>query len=472
MNLKELIKYSKDKRLEFIDLKFTDIPGLWQHITIPIQQLDEDLVIHGIGFDGSSIRGFQPINESDMLIKPDPATAFVDPFMEDPTLSMICNVKDPLTQIPYSRDPRNVGQKAERYLSVCGIADQVFFGPEPEFYIFDDVRFEQTYNTGFYKVDSKEGFWNTAKDEGPNLGYKPRFKEGYFPVSPTDSLQNLRAKMCKVMTEVGIPVILHHHEVATAGQCEIGVRINNLVDTGDMLMKYKYVVKNVALAHGKTVTFMPKPLFMDNGSGMHVHQSLWKNGRNLFYDPASEYGGISKTCRHYIGGLLHHAPSLLAFTSPTTNSYRRLVPGYEAPINLVYSQRNRSACVRIPMYSPSEKAKRIEFRCPDCSCNPYLALAAMLMAGLDGIENEIEPPAPIDEDIYELSPEEKSHIKATPGSLSEVLDALEKEHAYLLKGDVFTEDLIRVWIEYKRKREDDMIRLRPHPYEFALYYDI
>jgi glutamine synthetase len=471
MNLRELVKYSKDKRLEFIDLKFTDIPGLWQHITIPIQQLDEDLVIHGIGFDGSSIRGFQPINESDMLIKSDTETAFIDPFMTDPTLSMICNVKDPLTQIPYSRDPRNVGQKAERYLSVCGIADQVFFGPEPEFYIFDDVRFEQTYNTGFYRVDSKEGFWNTARDEGPNLGYKPRYKEGYFPVPPTDSLHNLRAKMCKVMTEVGIPVILHHHEVATAGQCEIGVRINNLVDTGDMLMKYKYVVKNVALAHGKTVTFMPKPLFMDNGSGMHVHQSLWKNGRNLFYEPGG-YGGISKLCRHYIGGLLHHAPSLLAFTSPTTNSYRRLVPGYEAPINLVYSQRNRSACVRIPMYSPSEKAKRIEFRCPDCSCNPYLALAAMLMAGLDGIENEIEPPPPIDEDIYELSHEEKKHIKATPGSLSEVLDALEKEHSYLLKGDVFTEDLIQTWIEYKRKREDDLIRLRPHPYEFALYYDI
>ncbi len=471
MNLRELVKYSKDKRLEFIDLKFTDIPGLWQHITIPIQQLDEDLVIHGIGFDGSSIRGFQPINESDMLIKPDTETAFIDPFMTDPTLSMICNVKDPLTQIPYSRDPRNVGQKAERYLSVCGIADQVFFGPEPEFYIFDDVRFEQTYNTGFYRVDSKEGFWNTARDEGPNLGYKPRYKEGYFPVPPTDSLHNLRAKMCKVMTEVGIPVILHHHEVATAGQCEIGVRINNLVDTGDMLMKYKYVVKNVALAHGKTVTFMPKPLFMDNGSGMHVHQSLWKNGRNLFYEPGG-YGGISKLCRHYIGGLLHHAPSLLAFTSPTTNSYRRLVPGYEAPINLVYSQRNRSACVRIPMYSPSEKAKRIEFRCPDCSCNPYLALAAMLMAGLDGIENGIEPPPPIDEDIYELSHEEKSHIKGTPGSLSEVLDALEKEHSYLLKGDVFTEDLIQTWIEYKRKREDDLIRLRPHPYEFALYYDI
>jgi glutamine synthetase len=471
MNAKELARFAKENRLEFIDLKFVDIPGMWQHITIPIQQLAEDLFIQGIGFDGSSIRGFQPINESDMLIKPDPETAFIDPFAEDPTLSMICNVKDPITQTPYSRDPRNVAQKAERYLSVCGIADQAFFGPEPEFYIFDDIRFEQTYNTGFYRIDSLEGFWNTGRDEGPNLGYKPRFKEGYFPVPPTDSLQNLRAKMCKVMGDVGVPVILHHHEVATAGQCEIGIRTDALVKTADTLMKYKYVVKNVARRHGKTVTFMPKPIFMDNGSGMHVHQSLWRAGRNLFYDPKG-YGGLSRLAVHYIGGLLHHAPSLLAFTSPTTNSYRRLVPGYEAPINLVYSQRNRSACVRIPMYSASEKAKRIEFRCPDCSCNPYLAFAAMLMAGLDGIENEIEPPAPVDEDIYELSAEEKKHIKATPGSLSEVLDALEKDHAYLLKGGVFTDDLIEVWIEYKRKREDDQIRLRPHPYEFALYFDI
>lgn len=472
MSLKDLQRYSKDRRLEFIDLKFTDMPGLWQHITIPIQELSDDLLIQGQGFDGSSIRGFQPINESDMLLKPDAETAFVDPFMADPTLSMICNVKDPVTQKPYSRDPRNVAQKAERYLSVCGIADQVFFGPEPEFYIFDDIRFEQSYNKGSYHIDSVEGFWNSAREEGPNLGYKPRYKEGYFPVPPTDSLQNLRAKMCKVMTEVGIPVLLHHHEVATAGQCEIGVRVNSLVNTADMLMKYKYVVKNVAVQQGKTVTFMPKPLFMDNGSGMHVHQSLWKNGRNLFYDGNGKYAGISEICRHYIGGLLHHAPSLLAFTSPTTNSYRRLVPGYEAPINLVYSMRNRSACVRIPMYSQSEKAKRIEFRCPDCSCNPYLALAAMMMAGLDGIQNRIEPPPPIDEDIYELSAEEKQHIRSTPGSLSEVLDSLERDHAYLLQGDVFTEDLIEMWIEYKRKREDDMIRLRPHPYEFALYYDI
>jgi len=471
MGAKDLKKLAKDRNLEFIDLKFTDIPGLWQHITIPIADLEEDLFIGGVGFDGSSIRGFQPINESDMLIKPDPGTAFVDPFTADPTLSMICNVSDPMTHVPYSRDPRNVAAKAERYLSVCGIADQAWFGPEPEFYIFDDIRFDQGSNHGFYRIDSREGFWNTGKDEGPNLGYKPRFKEGYFPVPPTDSLHNLRAKMCKVMTEVGIPVLLHHHEVATAGQCEIGVRVNTLVKTSDILMKYKYVVKNVALAHGKTVTFMPKPLFMDNGSGMHVHQSLWRAGRNLFYDPAG-YGGLSKMAIHYIGGLLHHAPSLLAFTSPTTNSYRRLVPGYEAPINLVYSQRNRSACVRIPMYSQSEKAKRIEFRPPDCSCNPYLALAAMLMAGLDGIEKEIEPPAPIDHDIFEMSPEERRHIRPTPGSLYESLNNLGKDHDYLLKGGVFTGDLLDVWIEYKRKREEDQIRLRPHPYEFALYYDI
>jgi len=471
MGAKDLKKLAKDRNLEFIDLKFTDIPGLWQHITIPIADLEEDLFISGIGFDGSSIRGFQPINESDMLIKPEPRTAFVDPFLADPTLSMICNVSDPMTHVPYSRDPRNVAAKAERYLSVCGIADQAWFGPEPEFYVFDDIRFDQGSNHGSYRIDSREGFWNTGKDEGPNLGYKPRFKEGYFPVPPTDSIHNLRAKMCKVMTEVGIPVLLHHHEVATAGQCEIGVRVDTLVNSGDMLMKYKYVVKNVAVAQGRTVTFMPKPLFMDNGSGMHVHQSLWRAGRNLFFDPKG-YGGLSKTAIHYIGGLLHHAPSLLGFTSPTTNSYRRLVPGYEAPINLVYSKRNRSACVRIPMYSQSEKAKRIEFRPPDCSCNPYLALAAMLMAGLDGIENEIEPPPPIDHDIFEMSPEERMNIRPTPGSLYEALTNLEKDHDYLLKGGVFTEDLLEVWIEYKRKREEDQIRLRPHPYEFALYFDI
>jgi glutamine synthetase len=391
--------------------------------------------------------------------------------MADPTLSLICNIKDPVTLQLYTRDPRHVAQKAERYLSAMGLADQAFFGPEPEFYIFDDVRFDQRENMGFYQVDSREGFWNTAAEEGPNLGYKPRFKEGYFPAPPTDSLHDLRTKMTKVMTGIGVEVEFHHHEVATAGQAEIDVKFNTLLRIADDLMKYKYVVKNVAFAEGKTVTFMPKPIFQDNGSGMHIHMSLWKGGRNLFFDP-SGYGGLSEMGRHYVGGILQHAPSLLAFSAPTTNSYRRLVPGYEAPINLVYSQRNRSACVRIPVYSQSEKAKRIEFRCPDPSCNPYLALASMLMAGLDGIENRIEPPDPVDRDLYEMSAEERRHIRSTPGSLDEALGALESDHDFLLKGDVFTEDLIRVWIDYKRTRDIDDIRLRPHPYEFALYYDV
>jgi glutamine synthetase len=429
------------------------------------------LFIEGIGFDGSSIRGFQSINESDMLLKPDMNTAFIDPFTDDVTLSFICNVKDPITLKLYSRDPRYVAQKAERYLATTGIADTAYFGPEAEFFIFDDIRFDQSYNHGFYFIDSKEGFWNSGKEENPNLGYKPRYKEGYFPAPPIDSFQNLRSKMVKVMLSIGVEAELHHHEVATAGQAEIDIRYNTLVKTADNLMKYKYVVKNVAYRYNKTVTFMPKPIFMDNGSGMHVHQSLWKDGKNLFYE-AGRYGDISKLAEYYIGGLIHHAASLLAFCAPTTNSYRRLVPGYEAPINLIYSQRNRSACVRIPMYSGSEKAKRIELRFPDPSCNPYLAFAAMLMAGLDGIENRIEPPAPIDKDLYELEPEEKAKIKSTPGSLEEVINALEKDYKYLLKGDVFTEDLIEMWIEYKRKREIDVVRLRPHPAEFVLYYDI
>jgi glutamine synthetase len=471
MSLRKLLHLAKDRSLEFIDLKFTDLPGTWQHFTVPISELSDDLFIEGIGFDGSSIRGFQPIHESDMVVKPDPKTGFIDPFMADPTLSLICNIKDPVTLQLYTRDPRHVAQKAERYLSAMGLADQAFFGPEPEFYIFDDVRFDQRENMGFYQVDSREGFWNTAADEGPNLGYKPRFKEGYFPAPPIDSLHDLRTKMTKVMTEIGVEVEFHHHEVATAGQAEIDVKFNTLLRIADDLMKYKYVVKNVAFAEGKTVTFMPKPIFQDNGSGMHVHMSLWKGGRNLFFDP-SGYGGLSEMGRHYVGGILHHAPSLLAFSAPTTNSYRRLVPGYEAPINLVYSQRNRSACVRIPIYSQSERAKRIEFRCPDPSCNPYLALSSMLMAGLDGIENRIEPPDPVDKDLYEMSAEERRHIRSTPGSLDEALSELESDHDYLLKGDVFTEDLIRVWIDYKRTRDVDDIRLRPHPYEFALYYDV
>ncbi len=471
MTLKYLTKFIKEKGVEFVDLKFTDLPGLLQHFTIPVKDFSEELFIEGIGFDGSSIRGFQAIDESDMLLKPDMNTSFLDPFTDDVTLSFICNVKDPITLKLYSRDPRHIAQKAERYLSTTGIADTVYFGPEAEFFIFDDIRFDQTYNHGFYYIDSQEGFWNSGKDGQPNLGYKPRYKEGYFPAPPMDSFQNLRSKMVKVMLNIGVEAELHHHEVATGGQAEIDIKYNTLVDMADSLMKYKYVIKNVAYRYNKTVTFMPKPVFMDNGSGMHVHQSLWKNGKNLFFE-AGRYADISKLAEYYIGGLIHHASSLLAFCAPTTNSYRRLVPGYEAPINLIYSQRNRSACVRIPMYSASEKAKRIELRFPDPSCNPYLAFPAMLMAGLDGIENRIEPPEPIDKDLYELEHEEKAKIKSTPGSLEEVINALEKDHGYLLKGDVFTEDLIDMWIDYKRKKEIDIVRLRPHPAEFALYYDI
>ena len=470
MNIRDISKLIKEKEVEFVDFKFIDLPGLWQHYTMPVKEFSEDLFFEGIGFDGSSIRGFQPIHESDMLLKPDMNSAFLEPFTEHVTLSFICNIKDPATSQMYSRDPRFVAQKAERYISVHGLADTAYFGPEPEFFIFDEVRFHQSHNEGFYFVDSSEGFWNTGRDEKANLGYKPRFKEGYFPVPPMDSLQNLRGQMVKVMQSIGVEIEAHHHEVATGGQAEIDIRFNTLVAMADNVMKFKYVAKNVARKHNKTVTFMPKPLFQDNGSGMHVHQSLWRGGRNLFFESGG-YGDVSQTAIHYIGGLLHHAPSLLGFCAPTTNSYRRLVPGYEAPINLMYSQRNRSACVRIPMYSRSEKAKRIEFRPPDLSSNIYLALAAMLMAGLDGVDKKIEPPQPIDRDLYELEHEEKAQIKSTPGSLEEVIDALEKDHEYLLKGGVFTPDLIETWIEYKRKKEIDYVRLRPHPAEFALYYD-
>lgn len=471
MALSDIEKTIKENDVEFVDFKFIDLPGLWQHFSIPIGEFSQDLFTEGIGFDGSSIRGFQPIDESDMLLLPDVNASFLDPFTDDPTLSFICNVKDPVTQQPYSRDPRYVAQKAERYLNTTGIADTVYVGPEAEFYIFDDIRFDQSYNRGFYQIDSQEGFWNSGKEENPNLGYKPRYKEGYFPVPPMDSHQNLRSKMVKTLLGIGVEVEVHHHEVGTAGQAEIDMRFTTLVTMADNLMKYKFVVRNVAHRHNKTVTFMPKPIFMDNGSGMHVHQSLWKKGKNLFFEPG-RYGDISKMAEYYIGGILHHAPSLLGLCAPTTNSYRRLVPGYEAPINLIYSQRNRSACVRIPMYSTSEKAKRIEVRFPDPSCNPYLAFSALLMAGLDGIENQMEPPAPVDKDLYELEGEEKAKIKSTPGSLEEVIDALEKDHAYLLKGGVFTEDLLEMWIDYKREREIDFVRLRPHPAEFALYYDI
>ncbi len=468
---RDIRKLIKEHEVEFVDLKFTDLPGQLQHFTLPVDVFSEDLFLEGIGFDGSSIKGFQSIDESDLLLKPDKETAFLDPFYDEPTLSFLCNVKDPVTLKIYSRDPRSIAQKAERCLTAMGLADRGYFGPEAEFYIFDDVRYDQTYNEGFYHLDSQEGFWNSGKDEGPNLGYKPQYKEGYSPAPPMDSYHNLRSKMVQVMRRIGIDAEVHHHEVATGGQAEIDIKYNTLVYTADALVKYKYVVKNLARRFNKTVTFMPKPILFDNGSGMHVHQSLWKNGTNLFYQ-AGEYADLSEMARHYVGGLIHHAASLLAFCAPTTNSYRRLVPGYEAPINLIYSQRNRSACVRIPMYSGNARAKRIEFRPPDPSCNPYLALASMLMAGIDGIVNRIEPPDPIDKDLYNLPPEEKLIVRSTPGSLDEVLSALEEDHEYLLRENVFTEDLIEMWIAYKYDQEIEIVRQRPHPAEFALYYNV
>ena len=471
MDKKEVMKFAKTNKVEIVDLKFCDFPGLWQHFSIPISGFSEELLDEGIGYDGSSIRGFQKIQESDMLLMPDAETAFLDPFTEITTLSVTCNVKDPVTGQPYTRDPRYTAQKAEQYLKSIGVADLSYWGPEIEFYIFDNIRFDQTYNEGFYHIDSVEGFWNSGDASRQNLGYKPRYKEGYFPVPPMDHMQDLRSEMVRTLEKVGIQVEVHHHEVGTAGQAEIDMRYTTLTRMADQVLMYKYVVKNVGLKHGKTVTMMPKPIFMDNGSGMHTHQSLWKNGKNLFYDPNS-YALISDAARHYIGGILKHADALCAFIAPTTNSYRRLVPGYEAPINLVYSQRNRSACVRIPMYSSSEAAKRLEFRTPDPSCNPYYAFAAMLMAGLDGIENNIEPPEPMDKDLYDLEPEERKGVRSVVGSLEAALEALEQDHDFLTKGDVFTQDVIDTWLTYKREREVDAIRLRPHPYEFALYYDV
>ncbi len=467
---REVTRSIKEKEVQFVDFKFVDLPGVLQHTTIPIEVFDERVFVDGIGFDGSSIRGFQRIHESDMLLLPDRSTMFLDPFMDDPTLSFLCNIKDPQTHKIYSRDARAVAQRAERYLVTSGIADVSYYGPELEFFIFDEVRYHQSTNQGYFLIDSDEGSWNTGRKEKPNLGYKTRQKEGYFPVPPTDTYQNLRSKMVSVLRTVGVEAEVHHHEVASGGQSEIGIRFNTMVSMADRALKYKYVIKNVARRYNKTVTFMPKPLFQDNGSGMHVHISLWKNGRNLFYQ-TGRYAELSETAEYFVGGLLHHAHALCGLCAPTTNSYRRLVPGYEAPINLVYSQRNRSACVRVPMYSGSEKAKRIEFRTPDSTCNPYLAFAAMLMAGLDGIQNRMQPPPPIDEDIYELAHHDGKKIKGTPGSLEEAMAALEHDHEFLLKGGVFTEDLIRVWLDYKRAREIDYIRLRPHPSEFALYFD-
>ncbi len=470
MTPKEVVKFAKDQGARMVDLKFMDFPGMWQHFTVPIAQLEEASFEEGFGFDGSSIRGWQAIHASDMLVIPDAASAVMDPFAETPTLSLICNIVDPITKEKYTRDPRNIAQKAEAYLKSTGIADTAYFGPEAEFFIFDDIRYDCGPHFGYYYIDSVEGQWNTGREERPNLGYKARYKEGYFPVPPTDSMADLRTEMVLTLEKVGIAVEAQHHEVATAGQAEIDMRFNTLTRMADSLMWYKYILKNVARKHGKTVTLMPKPIFGDNGTGMHTHQSLWKGGRPLF--AGNGYAGLSDTALWYIGGILQHAPALCALVAPTTNSYKRLVPGYEAPVNLAYSSRNRSAAIRIPMYSPSPKAKRIEVRFPDCSCNGYLAFSAMLMAGLDGIQNKIDPGSPLDKDIYELGPEELKDVPSVPGSLEAALAALEADHEFLLKGDVFTQDAIDTWIEYKRKREVDPVRLRPHPYEFLLYFDI
>jgi glutamine synthetase len=460
-----------DEGCEFVDFRFIDLPGVMQHVTIPASVLDEGQFTDGHGFDGSSVRGFQEIQESDMVLIADPDTAYIDPFMKRKTAVIHCYVADPVTGESYSRDPRYVATKAEAYMRSTGVADTAYFGPEPEFFIFDDVRFDTTGNSSYYFVDSVEGVWNTGTDEGPNLSYKPRTKQGYFPVPPMDHYQDMRSDMAAALHGVGIETELHHHEVASGGQGEIGMKFNTLLRMADQLMTFKYVLKNVAWQAGKSLTFMPKPIFEDNGSGMHVHQSLWKGGEPLFFDEAG-YAGLSDTARWYIGGILHHAHSLIAFTNPTTNSFKRLVPGYEAPVNLVYSQRNRSASCRIPLASKSPKAKRIEFRCPDSSSNPYLAFSAMLMAGLDGIANRIEPPAPVDKDLYDLPPEELALVPQVPASLDEALLALEADQDYLKAGGVFTDDLITTWVDYKRKNEIDAIRLRPHPYEFAMYYDI
>lgn len=471
MTPSEVVALAKENNVKIVDLKFMDLPGMWQHFSIMVDELGEDLFTDGIGFDGSSIRGFQAINESDMLLFPDPATALIDPVCQIPTLSITCNIKDPITLENYTRDVRHIAQKAEAYLQSTGIADISYWGPEAEFYLLNDIRYSQTQNSGFYQVDSVEGSWNSGREENPNLGYKPRYKEGYFPVPPSDTLQDIRSEICLKLIESGVDVEVHHHEVGTAGQGEIDIRYDTLTTSGDKIALYKYIIKNVARSHNLVATFMPKPLFQDNGSGMHVHQSLWKDGKNVFFDPQG-YSLLSETALYYIGGLLAHASSLCAIIAPTTNSYKRLVPGYEAPVNIAYSQRNRSACVRIPVYSKSEKAKRVEFRTPDPSCNPYLAFSALLMAGLDGIQNRIHPGDPLDKDLYDLEPEELDDIESTPVSLGDALDALEDDHEYLLKGDVFTEDVLDVWLDYKRENEVDAINMRPHPYEFYLYHDI
>jgi glutamine synthetase len=459
------------EQVQMVDMRFTDLPGTWQHFSMPARTLTAELFEEGIGFDGSSIRGFQEIHESDMILIPDPETAFIDPVLEVPTLVVSCDVYDPLTRQPYSRDARYVSKKAEAYLKQTGIADESYWGPEAEFFLFNDIRYGGGTNSSFYYVDSMEGWWKSGEDLRPNLGAQIPAKRGYFPVPPTDRLQDVRSYIVLALEKVGVAVEVHHHEVATAGQAEIDMRFGPLTRMADNLMTYKYIVKNIARQKGLTATFMPKPLFGDNGSGMHVHQSLWKGEKNVFYDEAG-YAQLSDAAKYYIGGLLKHSSALLALAAPTTNSYRRLVPGFEAPVNLAYSQRNRSAICRIPVYSKSPRAKRIEFRAPDSSCNPYLCFAALLMAGLDGIQNRIDPGEPVDKDLYELPPEEALNIQQVPGSLADVLDALEADYEFLLKGDVFTMDLLEGYIAYKREVEVDPVRMRPHPYEFTLYYDV
>ena len=469
MKPREVLALCREKEVKAVDLRFTDFLGAWQHFTIPVGKLEEDTFEDGLGFDGSSIRGWQAINESDMLLVPVPDTAVVDPFAEIPTLVMIAMVQDPITREDYTRDPRNIARKAVNYLKSTGIADTCFIGPEAEFFVFDDVRFDQNSHEGYFHVDSSEGEWNRGRVESPNLGYKLRHKEGYFPCPPSDQLMNIRNEMMQTMIQCGIDVEAQHHEVATAGQCEIDMRFQDLVRMADQMCLYKYIVRNVARRHGKTATFMPKPIYGDNGSGMHTHISLWKEGVPLF--GGSGYAGLSEIAMHALGGILRHAPALLALTNPTTNSYKRLVPGYEAPVNLAYSQRNRSASCRIPMYSASPKTKRIEFRCPDPTCNPYLAFSAILLAAIDGIQNKMSPGDPLDRDIYDMPPEELANVAKAPGCLDEALDALEQDQDFLLRGDVFTEDVIATWLRLKREKEIAPMRLRPHPYEFCLYFD-
>ncbi len=469
MNPKEVVEFAKENNVKMVDYKFLDFIGIWQHFSAPVSEFDEDTFEEGIGFDGSSIRGWQPIHNSDMLLVPVAETAKIDPFIEVPTLSLICNVIDPITREGYSRDPRFIATKAEAYLKSTGIGDTAFFGPEPEFFIFDDVRFDSTCNQSFYIVDSIEGRWNTGREEYPNLGYKPRHKEGYFPCAPTDSTVDLRNEMVEVLQSVGMRIEASHHEVASGGQCEIDMRFDSLLNMGDTLQWFKYIIKNVAVRNGRTVTFMPKPIYGDNGSGMHIHSSIWKNGENIF--AGDSYGGLSKIALYYIGGIMKHAKALCAFTNPSTNSYKRLVPGFEAPVNLAYSSRNRSASLRIPVTN-NPASKRVEYRTPDPSCNGYIAFAAILMAGLDGIENKIDPGQPLDKDIYGLSPEELKDIPSVAGALEEALAELADDHEFLLKGDVFTQDVIDTWIEYKTEAEVNPVRMRPVPEEFNLYYDI